>query len=287
MPAAAIAQVQSSKTIEDLYPGLASDVLVRAVPAKLPAGVLLTAGELIIKEAELTRAIQSAEPGVRKQLARNAFFLLENMAARGMLLKEAQKALGKKGDDQQTVSEFLSRKIPAATPTEEEIKTFYQQNKEAFGAAPLEQVRGMIKEYLTQQKRQEAVQHFILTLGERTPIRINEVWLRKQASLSLDNPVDKARRSGKPTLVEFGATGCVPCDMMAPILEDLKKKFSGKLNILFVHVGREQVLGARFGIRGIPVQVFFDKNGKEVFRHVGFFPQSDLEKKLKDLGWTS
>ncbi len=85
-------------------------------------------------------------------------------------------------------------------------------------------------------------------------------------------------------MVEFGATGCVPCDMMTPILADLRKKFPGKLNVLFVHVGQEQILGARFGIQSIPVQVFFDQNGREFFRHTGFFPQAEVEKKLAQLG---
>jgi len=51
-----------------------------------------------------------------------------------------------------------------------------------------------------------------------------------------------------------------------------------------VHVQEEQVLAARYGIESIPVQVFFDKNGKEVFRHTGFFPQNEIEKKLTKMG---
>ncbi|MBI4767972.1 MAG: thioredoxin family protein [Deltaproteobacteria bacterium] len=85
-------------------------------------------------------------------------------------------------------------------------------------------------------------------------------------------------------MVEFGATGCVPCDMMTPILADLRKKYKDKLNVLFVHMGQEQIMGARFGIQNIPIQVFFDQKGREVFRHAGFFPQTELEKKMKQKG---
>ena len=99
-----------------------------------------------------------------------------------------------------------------------------------------------------------------------------------------DNPVDKARASGKPSMVDFGRDGCRPCDMMAPILETLKKDYEGKAEILFVHVGEEQILAARYDVRSIPVQVFFDKDGKEVFRHTGFFPQDEIEKKLAKMG---
>jgi thioredoxin 1 len=97
--------------------------------------------------------------------------------------------------------------------------------------------------------------------------------------------VDKARASGKPSLVDFGSTGCRPCDMLAPILEALKEKYAGKLNVLFIHIGQEQILASRYGIQTIPAQVFFDKNGKEVFRHIGFFPQDEIEKKLAELGF--
>jgi thiol-disulfide isomerase/thioredoxin len=90
--------------------------------------------------------------------------------------------------------------------------------------------------------------------------------------------------SGKPSLIDFGATGCGPCDMMTPILADLEKRYKDKLNVLFVHVNQEVILSARFGIKYVPVQVFFDKNGREVFRHTGFFPQTDIEKKLIQFG---
>ncbi len=85
-------------------------------------------------------------------------------------------------------------------------------------------------------------------------------------------------------MVDFGATGCRPCDMMAPILETLKKKYEGKANILFVHVRKEQILAERYDVQGIPLQVFFDKNGKEAFRHIGFFPQAEIEKQLAKMG---
>jgi thioredoxin 1 len=71
---------------------------------------------------------------------------------------------------------------------------------------------------------------------------------------------------------------------MAPILEDLKAEYEGRLNVLFVHVREDPVLAAVYGIESIPVQVFFDKAGKEVFRHVGFFARDEIEKKLSELG---
>ncbi len=100
----------------------------------------------------------------------------------------------------------------------------------------------------------------------------------------MGNPVDRANKTGKPTMVEFGAVGCIPCDRMQPILEKLRKKCPSRLNVVFVNVRENQILGARFGIRSIPVQVFYDRFGKEVFRHVGFFAETEVNKQLKKMG---
>jgi thioredoxin-related protein len=57
-----------------------------------------------------------------------------------------------------------------------------------------------------------------------------------------------------------------------------------RLNVVFVHVGEEEMLAMRYGIRSIPVQVFFDSEGKEVFRHVGFFPEKEVITQLNKIG---
>lgn len=166
-------------------------------------------------------------------------------------------------------------------------RAFYAANKEMVGGAPFEQVADGIRQYLVQDKKQQAVNTYIDSLGETTRLRINDKWVEAQSRLTMDNPVDKARRSGKPTMVEFGATGCVPCDMMQPILNKLRKSHPDILNVVFVHVREEQILAARFGIRSIPVQVFYDAAGKEVFQHVGFFAQAEVDKQLASMGGTT
>jgi len=85
-------------------------------------------------------------------------------------------------------------------------------------------------------------------------------------------------------MIEFGATGCIPCDMMQPVLDSLRKKFPEALNVEFVHVNEQQVLAGRYGIQSIPVQVFFDKAGKEVFRHTGFFAEKEVLDQLQKMG---
>ncbi len=109
-------------------------------------------------------------------------------------------------------------------------------------------------------------------------------WFKRQRELAKDNPVDRARNSDKPTMVEFGADGCKPCDTMQPILDKLRGKYTKRLNLIFIHVRKEQILGVRYGISSIPVQVFFDKDAREVFRHVGIFPEEEIEKTLTQMG---
>ena len=152
------------------------------------------------------------------------------------------------------------------------------------GGVPFDQVRENIKSFLLERKKQEATHAYIESLGASHGMQINQKWLKTQYDIMKNNPVDKARISGKPTMIEFGATGCIPCDMMQPILGSLRKKFPSALNVEFVHVNEQKVLAGRFDIQSIPVQVFFDKSGKEVFRHTGFFAEKEVLDQLKKMG---
>ena len=272
-------------TVEQAYPGLATGILKSAKLVKLKKGLLLTAEGVQINESLLKELFKDAKPEIQKQLKKNLFFVLEQQAVQKILLHRAYKSGQKKSvPEDRAIMTYLNEKVSGVTVTDEEAKTFYDQNKEMVGGMPFEQVKDAVKGYLLQQQKQEAVGKYLQTIVQSMDIRIDSEWVKNQNALALDNPVDRARRSGKSTLVEFGATGCRPCDMMQPILANLKKKYKGKLNVIFVHVGKEQVLGARFGIRAIPVQAFFDSKGREVFRHEGFYPQSEIEKILATLG---
>ncbi len=89
---------------------------------------------------------------------------------------------------------------------------------------------------------------------------------------------------GMVTMVDLGAKSCVPCKMMAPILEKLEKAYQGRAVIHFYDVWENREPAMRFGIRAIPTQIFFDKDGKEVYRHVGFMSEEDIVKQLTKMG---
>ncbi|OQY59731.1 MAG: thiol reductase thioredoxin [Desulfobacteraceae bacterium 4572_88] len=91
---------------------------------------------------------------------------------------------------------------------------------------------------------------------------------------------------GMVTMLDIGAKKCIPCKMMAPILEELEKEYKGKAAIIFIDVWQREnaPYSKRFGIRSIPTQIFFDKDGKEVGRHVGFMPKKNIVAMLEKLG---
>lgn len=279
-----------SPTVNETYPGLASGGLSFAKLSDLPEGVLLRSGFTDITSKSLEDQIGKAPEAMREGIKKNGFFMLEQMATKKLVLElakqqatEAKKDIASKSE-QDILDDYVQGLVGQVTATDDEIAKFYEENKDACGGATLEQMKDQLKQYVLRQKQQDAVAEHLRTLGQRMPITISASWAKEQATSAKDNPVDNARGSGKPTMVDFGASGCRPCDMMAPILTNLKKKYEGKANILFVHVREDQILAARYGIQSIPVQVFFDKDGKEVYRHTGFFPQADIEKKLVDIG---
>jgi thioredoxin 1 len=89
---------------------------------------------------------------------------------------------------------------------------------------------------------------------------------------------------GMVTLVDLGAHTCIPCKMMAPILAKLEKDYQGRAAIVFIDVWKDKDQADRFGIQAIPTQIFYDKTGKEVFRHLGFMSEKDIVNQLKKMG---
>jgi thioredoxin 1 len=95
---------------------------------------------------------------------------------------------------------------------------------------------------------------------------------------------EKVPVKGMVTMIDLGAKKCIPCKMMAPILEKMEKNYKGKASIIFIDVWENRAQAERFGIRTIPTQIFFDENGKEIFRHVGFMNENAIIEQLKNMG---
>ena len=89
---------------------------------------------------------------------------------------------------------------------------------------------------------------------------------------------------GMVTMIDLGAKSCIPCKMMTPILEKLEKSYKDRAEIIFIDVRENQSQGQRFRIQFIPTQIFFDKTGQEVYRHLGFMSEDDIVSQLSKMG---
>lgn len=89
---------------------------------------------------------------------------------------------------------------------------------------------------------------------------------------------------GMVTMIDLGAKKCIPCKMMAPILEKMERVYKGKATIAFIDVWENREQAQRFRIRSIPTQIFFDKDRKEVYRHIGFMSEEKIVRQLTNMG---
>lgn len=91
--------------------------------------------------------------------------------------------------------------------------------------------------------------------------------------------------AGTVTMVDLGAGKCIPCKAMAPILEEVREEYKGRAAVIFIDVWeKENAEKAKaFKIRGIPTQIFYDRHGREVFRHSGFYGKKPIVAKLEEL----
>ncbi|MDD5404998.1 MAG: thioredoxin family protein [Sulfuricella sp.] len=95
-------------------------------------------------------------------------------------------------------------------------------------------------------------------------------------------PVGKV---ASPRLVDLGAGKCIPCKQMAPILEQLRSEYAGRFDVTFIDVWTAPEAANPYRIRVIPTQIFFDANGKELFRHEGFYSREQILGKWRELGF--
>lgn len=90
---------------------------------------------------------------------------------------------------------------------------------------------------------------------------------------------------GIPTMIELGRESCKPCKLMKPIIADLQKNYTDMLIVEFIHTDKNPEQAKKYKIRVIPTQIFIDPSGKELFRHVGFFPKNEILAQWKKLGY--
>ena len=91
---------------------------------------------------------------------------------------------------------------------------------------------------------------------------------------------------GKIVFIELGSVNCIPCKAMQPVMKKIEEKYKDSVQVIFYDVWTEKdkPMAEKYQIQVIPTQVFLDKDGKEFFRHQGFFPYEEIEKILNQKG---
>lgn len=102
---------------------------------------------------------------------------------------------------------------------------------------------------------------------------------------NIENPKGAETTANLPRLVDLGAKKCIPCKMMAPILEELQSEYLGKVDVVVIDVRKDPQAGREANLRVIPTQVFIATDGRELFRHEGFYPKESIIAKWRQLGF--
>ena len=101
-----------------------------------------------------------------------------------------------------------------------------------------------------------------------------------EVKLNKENFEQEVLKSDKTVLVDFWATWCGPCQMIAPVVEDIANE--GKVKVGKVNVDDEQELAINYGVMSIPTLIFF-KNGNPLKEVVGFHSKSELEEIINEI----
>ncbi len=88
------------------------------------------------------------------------------------------------------------------------------------------------------------------------------------------------------TFVELGSVKCIPCRQMQPVMKAIEEKYGAQIRVVFHDVWKpdQKEFASKYGVRVIPTQVFLDREGKEIFRHEGFFPEAEIDKLVQKHG---
>jgi thioredoxin 1 len=96
--------------------------------------------------------------------------------------------------------------------------------------------------------------------------------------------LEAALKAGVPVVVEFGGEHCIPCMNMQSVLRDLQALLGKRGRVVNFWIQSHPDVARQHRIMAMPTQVIFDAKGREIFRHMGFFPKSDFERILREKG---
>jgi len=244
------------------------------------------------------------DPAARDLVKEDPGKLLDVIINRTLLLQQAKKegvvapkgvsapppAAGEEAETAMIMA-YLDKKMAALPPVApEEIDLIYEAYKNQMDGRKKEEAAPMIKQMIEQQRQGEEVEKLIADLRKIAKIEVNQKELQKLAvvppGMETQSEADfrKAQSGGKPMIVDFGSNSCIPCRQLRPVLQKIRKDYTGKLEVLIIDIRNNQKLASDYQIQVIPTVVFFDPAGKEIFRHQGFMSEEKIKEQLAKMG---
>jgi thioredoxin 1 len=221
---------------------------------------------------------------------------LDQVITKEVVLQEA-KRLGVKADpeargediDLSIMQNLVKKEVLDKIQVDpKEVAEVYKQHKDQMEKKSLAEATPMIEEAIRELKGKEKVEEYLASLRNKAKIDINESRLKDLTALppptNTNEEFQQAIKSGKPLLVDFGANSCMPCRQLRPILKEIKKEHAEKARILIIDVYEYKDLAREYRVQLIPTLIFFDKTGKEMYRHVGAWDKDSIVEKLKEAG---
>ena len=96
--------------------------------------------------------------------------------------------------------------------------------------------------------------------------------------------IDSKLSNGLITMINFSSNTCPACLSMQTDFENIYKQYKDKANIIEVNVDNNDKIAEKYAIKYTPTQIFYDTNGKAVYRHEGAISKNDMETQLNKLG---
>ncbi|MDW7679381.1 MAG: thioredoxin family protein [bacterium] len=288
-PPEMVAAIEPNSTAEE---DEKTDPVEKPNPTVLEKGTIAIVNHFKITEKQLNDQFQSLPPAYKDEFKNDMEGFLDQLVVREILFQHAeQKGLVEDvetGDMEQrkmlAIEKLLKSISEQIQISNADIKNFYDDHVSEMRGASLDQVKINIQNYLVQQKQAEFINQTIEQLKKEAQLVYNEQWLNKQRALKPPNPLETAFKSGKPTVLDLGASSCIPCKMMKPIFAELEQTMKDKANIIILEISEHRDLARKYRVRVIPTQIFFDANGEVYWRNEGFLPKDAIINKLKEMG---
>ena len=274
---------KDSLTLQELYPGMSYGIFRMGKLVDMKDGICSISGKKIGKKFVDT-LYKIVPVHLKEKMKQNIFFFVEKQAVKELILINVKKeGIAKEGmTERDIIHKYILKITEGIKVKDREIDEFYRLNKDRLGKLALKDIREGIRGFLLKEKKNRAIQDRILELAKNAKIEINKRWASEQYNILKSSSLDGARMSGRATIVEFESYNCKDCTKMKDILKQIGKKYK-ELNFVYMNVKEDPIVAARFGIRYVPIQIYFNKNGYEIYRHEGLNDAKQIEKILKIL----